>query len=460
VSDVSSDRGCALSALVSAGIFKSHTSKRKGAAKVGNANSIHIAWRRRGGSGGGIDDGDGAAAAAAASMTAAAAVAAATAARQDALCRSTRHRARGIGPLRMPAPDASLARFVCSDRWLCRGCGAGASAPAAEPSAGQCLAPAPAQSMRWKLTVACSVPPLKLRALDYAERHGYIRGVVKEIVHDPGRGAPLAKCAFRDPLRYRKNTELFIAAEGMYTGQFLYCGKKAALTIGNIMPLSEMPEGTIVCNVEAKKGDRGKLGRASGDYVTVIGHLPDQKTRIRLPSGSRKVVPSTCRAMVGIVAGGERTDKPMLKAGTAYHKYKVKRNSWPKVRGVAMNPVEHPVRHGTPRPLARPPCFRPVTRAHSHMFFSLCSTEVETISTLVTRPPSAARRPLGKRLASSLPAGPAASVVARRPSRASSRSIRLRIDLLPCARWVCVHLPVVENGRVRPSMRSRHVPTS
>jgi large subunit ribosomal protein L8e len=185
----------------------------------------------------------------------------------------------------------------------------------------------------------------KLRALDYAERHGYIKGVVKDIIHDPGRGAPLAKVTFRDPLRYRKNNELFIAAEGMYSGQFVYCGKKAGLTIGNIMPLAEMPEGAIVCNVEAKKGDRGKLARASGDYVTVVGHLEGGKTRIRLPSGSRKIVPSTCRAMVGIVAGGERTDKPMLKAGTAYHKYKVKRNSWPKVRGVAMNPVEHP--HGT-----------------------------------------------------------------------------------------------------------------
>jgi large subunit ribosomal protein L8e len=58
----------------------------------------------------------------------------------------------------------------------------------------------------------------------------------------------------------------------------------------------------------------------------------------------KKVIPSANRATVGIVAGGGRIDKPMLKAGRAYHKYKVKRNSWPKVRGVAMNPVEHP--HG------------------------------------------------------------------------------------------------------------------
>eukprot|EP00420_Gonyaulax_spinifera_P032566 CAMPEP_0197873418 /NCGR_PEP_ID=MMETSP1439-20131203/3220_1 /TAXON_ID=66791 /ORGANISM="Gonyaulax spinifera, Strain CCMP409" /LENGTH=113 /DNA_ID=CAMNT_0043492471 /DNA_START=72 /DNA_END=410 /DNA_ORIENTATION=+ len=69
-----------------------------------------------------------------------------------------------------------------------------------------------------------------------------------------------------------------------------------------------------------------------------------KKTRIRLPSGTRKTVPSTCRAIIGIVAGGGRMDKPVLKAGNNYHKYKVKRNCWPRVRGCAMNPVEHP--HG------------------------------------------------------------------------------------------------------------------
>lgn len=99
-----------------------------------------------------------------------------------------------------------------------------------------------------------------------------------------------------------------------------------------------MPEGTIVCNVEEKVGDNGSLARTSGNYCTVVAHNRDTgKTRLRLPSGAKKVVPSVARATVGIVAGGGRMDKPMLKAGTAYHKYKAKRNSWPKVRGVAMN---------------------------------------------------------------------------------------------------------------------------
>ncbi|PIO54837.1 Ribosomal Proteins L2, RNA binding domain protein [Teladorsagia circumcincta] len=66
----------------------------------------------------------------------------------------------------------------------------------------------------------------QLRPLDYAERHGYIRGVVKDIIHDPGRGAPLAIIAFRDPYKYKTVKSTVVAAEGMYTGQFVYCGSK------------------------------------------------------------------------------------------------------------------------------------------------------------------------------------------------------------------------------------------
>lgn len=72
----------------------------------------------------------------------------------------------------------------------------------------------------------------KLRYLDFSERHGYIKGVVKDIIHDPGRGAPLAVVNFRDPYKFKTRKELFIAPEGMYTGQFVYCGKKANLQIG------------------------------------------------------------------------------------------------------------------------------------------------------------------------------------------------------------------------------------
>jgi large subunit ribosomal protein L8e len=185
----------------------------------------------------------------------------------------------------------------------------------------------------------------KLRALDSAERHGYVRGVVTEVLHDSGRGAPLARVEFRDQIRYKKDKQLFIAAEGTYTGQYIYAGRKATLNIGNVKPVGEMPEGTIICCLEEKPGDRGAIARASGDYAIIVAHNVDAGiTRVKLPSGSKKVVRSECRATVGQVAGGGRTEKPMLKAGRAYHKYHAKRNSWPRVRGVAMNPVEHP--HG------------------------------------------------------------------------------------------------------------------
>merc|ERR1739845_159496 len=149
------------------------------------------------------------------------------------------------------------------------------------------------------------VAPAAFRTLDYAEKRGYIKGVVKEVIHDPGRGAPLARVVFRHPYKYRLKSEYFIATEGMYTAQFVY----------------------------------------SGTNSIIIGHSEDNnKTRVRLPSGARKTLSGDARAMVGLVAAGGRTDKPVLKAGNRFHKYACQRKKWPKVRGVAMNPVEHP--HG------------------------------------------------------------------------------------------------------------------
>merc|ERR1712124_5675 len=156
----------------------------------------------------------------------------------------------------------------------------------------------------------------KLRVLDFGERIGFVKGVVKDIVHDPGRGAPLAQVNFHNARKYKIDKELMPAVEG-----------------------------TVMSNLEVRPGDRGVIARCSGDYASIIAQDPERnRTKVRLPSGSKKWVLNTCRGTVGIVAGGGRMDKPMLKAGRAYHKYRVKRNCWPKVRGVAMNPVEHP--HG------------------------------------------------------------------------------------------------------------------
>jgi len=189
---------------------------------------------------------------------------------------------------------------------------------------------------------------------------GNALGPIHGFCTDGYSGAPLAIVQFRDPYRYKLRKETFIAAEGLSTGSFVYCGKKATLNVGNVLPISQCPEGTIVCNVEEKAGDRGALARTSGNYATVIGHGEDGKTRVRLPSGTKAVISSKCRATVGIVAGGYvetfhqveegdnwiliihsgRVDKPFLKAGRKFHAMKAKRNSWPRTRGVAMNPVD------------------------------------------------------------------------------------------------------------------------
>ena len=78
----------------------------------------------------------------------------------------------------------------------------------------------------------------------------------------------------------------------------------ANLQIGNILPVGQMPEGTIICCLEEKSGDRGRLARASGNYATVISHNPDtKKSRVKLPSGTKKVVGSRNRAMIGEILG-------------------------------------------------------------------------------------------------------------------------------------------------------------
>jgi large subunit ribosomal protein L8e len=201
--------------------------------------------------------------------------------------------------------------------------------------------------------------PSALRALDYGERVGYLRGVVTDLIHDPARGAPIAKLVFNNPYRYKKDHVQWVATEGMYTGQFIYCGKKASLVPGNVLPLEAMPPGTVINNLEKRPGDKGKIAKTSGGFAQIIGHIEGAgKTRLRLPSGQKKTLSSLARAAIGIVAGGGRIDKPLLKAGRAYHKFRVKRNSWPKVRGVAMNPVEHPHGGGNHQHIGHPSTVR------------------------------------------------------------------------------------------------------
>ncbi len=182
------------------------------------------------------------------------------------------------------------------------------------------------------------VGEVRYPGLSAQELEGKLTGRVVELLHDPGRGAPVAEVVLEGGGSF-----LMVAPEGLKVGQTIEVGSQASPKLGNILPLKCIPEGTQVCNVEVKPGDGGKLARSSGVYATVVSHAPD-KTVIQLPSGELKQVNPLCRATIGVVAGGGRIEKPFLKAGKKYHLSRVKAWKYPTVRGKAMSPYAHP--HG------------------------------------------------------------------------------------------------------------------
>jgi len=165
-------------------------------------------------------------------------------------------------------------------------------------------------------------------------------GKVIELLHDPGRTAPLAKISDQD------GTYTMIAHDGMHVGQDIAAGHGAEIDVGNTSYVGSIPEGTKVYNIEMQPGDGGKMARAAGEAATVISH-GKQTTTIRLPSKAQKKLDNMCRATIGSVAGSGRGEKPIAKAGKNFYRTRSRPKVWPKVRGVAMNAVDHP--HGSGR---------------------------------------------------------------------------------------------------------------
>lgn len=163
-----------------------------------------------------------------------------------------------------------------------------------------------------------------------------VGGVIEDFVHDPGRGAPLALVRFENG-----STCYMVTPEGAFKGQQIRLGGKAPVEVGNILPLGKIPEGTLVCSVELRSGDGGKIAKSSGAYATVVGHTP-QGTMIRLPSGRTRYIDDYCLATVGVVAGAGRTEKPFLKAGEKFHLMEAKGHKYPRTRGRAMVAAVHP----------------------------------------------------------------------------------------------------------------------
>ena len=180
-----------------------------------------------------------------------------------------------------------------------------------------------------------------------------VKGSIKDFVHCQGHSAPLAHIAMEDGKEY-----LMIAAEGIQVGDSIESGAGAEPKRGNIVPLFEVPEGTAVFAIEAVPGDGGKFVKASGTAARIITKLTDEII-VQLPSKKRKAFNPKCRACIGVVGGGGRLEKPIMRAGTKHYMMKAKNKLWPKVSGGSMNAVDHP--YGNKRS-SRKSKARPVSR--------------------------------------------------------------------------------------------------
>lgn len=170
------------------------------------------------------------------------------------------------------------------------------------------------------------------------KRDGTRSGLVRGLHHESGRGAPLAR------IDLGSGDDYYVPApEGVHIGQSVKLGGDAPVQVGNVLPIGALPEGTMVCNVELKPGDGGKIARSSGAFATVVSHTA-LRTVVKLPSKRNVELSRECRATVGIVSGGGRKEKPFLKAGERYLLAKAKGQVYPVTKGVSMASVSHP--HG------------------------------------------------------------------------------------------------------------------
>ncbi len=184
------------------------------------------------------------------------------------------------------------------------------------------------------------VAPAKYPNPSKEKLEGIVKGQILQLVHDPGRGSPLAYIELED-----NETYYAVVPEGIYEGQTVELGAEASVKVGNVIPIGRIPEGTSVCNVELSPGDGGRLARSSGSYATVISHTPEG-TVLKLPSGKTRYVKDLCLATIGVVSGAGRTEKPFLKAGLKFHMMRAKGHKYPRTRGRAMIAAVHPFGSG------------------------------------------------------------------------------------------------------------------
>lgn len=177
--------------------------------------------------------------------------------------------------------------------------------------------------------------------------HPHLRGegVVVDIFQAPGHSAPLAR------VKYGSQEVLMIACDGLTVGQKVTVGQPN-IDRGNTLPLGEIPEGTLVYNIERRPGDGGRFVRAAGTQAVVVSQ--GERTVVRLPSGQFEPFHPQCRATIGAVAGAGRGEKPFTKAGKKFHAFRSLSKAYFRVRGVAMNAVNHPHGGGSHQHVGKP----------------------------------------------------------------------------------------------------------
>jgi large subunit ribosomal protein L2 len=180
------------------------------------------------------------------------------------------------------------------------------------------------------------VAPAKYPNPQKEKLESVITGQVQQLMHDPGRGSPLALIELEDGETYYS-----VVPEGVIEGQNVELGMQASVKIGNVIPIGSIPEGITVCNIEMQPGDGGRLARSSGTYATITSHTPEG-TVLKMPSGKTRYINDQCLATVGVISGAGRTEKPFLKAGSKFHLMKARGRKYPRTRGRAMIAAVHP----------------------------------------------------------------------------------------------------------------------
>jgi large subunit ribosomal protein L2 len=189
--------------------------------------------------------------------------------------------------------------------------------------------------MQFRATTIGKITQAKYPGYSLSDQH---EGEVIDLVHERGRDAPLAKIKFEDGL-----VSHIPAVIGTVVGSKIKLGLKSEITDGNIISIQNIPDGTVVCNLEKQFGDGGKIVKTAGASATIFSHGTEGVV-VKLPSGKFATLNPKNRAMIGTLAGGGVTDRPLMSAGGKWRRFRSKGKKYPIVRGVAQASYVHP--HG------------------------------------------------------------------------------------------------------------------